>query len=157
MVAQYVNLTQHDAVAGQNAPVDYGPATVTAGFTITRIRVTGGIAVPVQTTTAGITIDTWLQYGIQHGTIGYIPAHAETQPTPGTQWLDFRMVKPTSSELVTAHGTPGSDVSVRYNLDIEWRGQFYTPSGTDVYFSVGRSWNPGLNYYFQGSMVVTYG
>lgn len=157
MVAQYINLTEHDATTGINTFKNYGPSTVTAGFTITRIQVSGECAFPPQTTTAGIALENFLQHGIQHGTIGYTPTNAESVTSPGSEWLRFVGQRSTSSELATTHNTPGSDVSARYVVDLVWEGQFYTPNGTDVYYSVGRTFNAGINWYFQGSIVIAYG
>ena len=157
MVAQSLNLTTHDAVTGINSFKNYGALTVTAGFTITKIVVRGMIGFEPALATGGVQFIDFLQHGIQHGTIGYTPTTPESVTAPGTEWLAFECIRPSTSEVASTHGSPGSDVSSRFIVDLVWRGQFYTPSGTDVYYSVGRTYNASVNWYFQGSTVVTYG
>lgn len=156
MPAVYINLTEHDATAGQNVAAQYGPASVGGGNTITKIQVIGHLASPPITTTTGIIRNLWLQLGIQHGALGYTPTSPESIPTPGSEWLDFQCSDGVAGSVVSLHNAPGSDDSAAQRVNLLWIGQLLTPNGTDIYFSVGRFFNPGVNYYFQGSMVVTY-
>ena len=157
MVAQRINLAEHDATAGVNSFKNYGPANVSAGFTITDIRVKGSIAYPPLTTTVGITLEHFLQYGIQHGATGYTATTPEAITAPGPEWLQFESTRVSGLAVVTLHNTPGSDETANTQVDLNWRGQLLTPAGTDVYFSIGRIFNASINWYFQGSMVITYG
>lgn len=157
MVAVRDNLAIHETFPGTNSGRSFGPITVTAGFTITAIDIIGGISFAVVSTSAGIQLQNFLQHGIQHGTVGYTPTSPESITTPGTEWLAFEDINPIAAELVTLHGSPGSDVSTRYPVDLRWRGQFYTPSGTDVYYSVGRFYDPGFAWNLHGNIVITYG
>lgn len=156
MPAVYINLTEHDATTGQNAAAQYGPASVGGGNTITRIEVKGHVATPVINTTNGIVRNLWLQFGIQHGALGYTPTTAEGIPAPTSEWLRFVCSDGVGGSVVTLHNTPGSDDAAAQLVDVDWKGQLLTPNGTDIYFSIGRFFNPGILYYFQGSMVVTY-
>jgi len=157
MVAIRLNLIEHESSPGANHYESFGPVTVPSGYTITSIEVCGGIASPSATTTAGVVFENWLQMGIQHGAIGYTPTVPESITTSGTEWLKLQAVPPGPTAIVTLHGTPGSDFSDRYVIDMQWTGQLYTPNGTDVYFSVGRFASPGLSWYFRGTIVVTIG
>lgn len=157
MVAVRLNDAEHETFPGTNSGRSFGPLTVPAGYTITSIDIEGGISFAVVTTTAGIALQNFLQHGIQHGSVGYTPTSPEGLSSLGTEWLAFSDINPVDAELSTVHGGSGSDVSSRYPIRLHWRGQFYTPSGTDVYYSVGRFYNPGFAWNFHGNFVVTYG
>lgn len=157
MVAIRANLTEHETPPGTNSGRNFGAISVSSGFTITEISVIGGVSFAVTTTTTGIVLVNFLQHGIQHGTIGYTPTSPESLTNLGTEWLKFEDINPVASEISTVHGGSGSDVSTRYPVNLRWRGQFFTPAGTDIYYSVGRFYNPGIAWYLHGNIVVTYG
>lgn len=157
MVATHLNAGEHDNITGTNGPVNYGPLTVTAGFTITEITVRGGVSFPGITTSSIITFINFLQHGIQHGAIGYTPTNAESLTAPGSEWLKFQGIEPSQGALAYTVAASGNAESERYNVSLTWRGQFYSPNGTDVYYSVGRIYNASINWNFHGNLVVTYG
>lgn len=157
MVAQISNLGIHDTTPGSNAPNQYGPIAVGAGFTITKITLRGGISFAGVHNSGLIVFINFLQHGFQHGASGYTPTSPESVTLAGTEWLAFQGITPTQGALSYADPPTASGFSERYAVELTWRGQFYTPNGTDVYYSVGRIYNASVAWNLHGNLDVQFG
>jgi hypothetical protein len=116
-------------------------AAVGAGAYLTEIRCQGIVVLPYSA--VSFTTGNWPTYnlvaGIQYGATGYTATTITTGAPGSANWIQWAGGLVPADEINDNTGASPLGVMERvsYALDVNWRGLWYCPSGTDVYLEIG--------------------
>lgn len=147
--------TQHDSGLA-NAPKNYGPIVMGGPAKIVRITARGGISYAPQTQTTANNLITPLQHGFQQVPSGNAPANMEGGTFNPPQWVLCEGITPSPTSLFWAPSTDTAAWEDRYEVDLEWVGQFRYLANIDIYYSIGRFVTPSVGFGFWGAVEVLF-
>ena len=150
----------HDSGSGYvTTPVNYGPYTVPADFTLVKVEWNGVIENPPASVTNVLTTYFFsLAFGIQFVANGGTPLDIETADKNKDQWIfcGNPLYRSYDSFTTISNQIDAASINAFYGIDGSWRGQRPLPQALDFYVSTGIFFGSAVTYRLFMNLTLTY-